>query len=174
MSVLASERKGTKGFATPVRPPATRSPLWADLYSPVAHQSGPGNCFHVRQKRARAHERVLRQYKKIHYMLSLVIEEQQNKLERSMQSLLELSYPAHGDLLWDCKLSDTGEWQRARTSANVEGGALGEVITHDREEGTVTFRLFPRRSNAVIDAVRRATGELVLPLHYCITRVGSL
>lgn len=168
-SSLASELKHGKGGITSLTrtaPPV----LWSDLYSPVA---GPAS-FEKRLKRARASELKLRDYKYMHYMLTLLCEEQQAKLEKSMQSLLEVSYPAGEDLLLDCKLSELGEWQRSHTAAHANQLPIGEVIGVDKQHGTVTFRIFAERSNADIDARRAASGELTLPVRWCKFRLGRL
>jgi hypothetical protein len=180
VEILPSDLKGSRGKLSSRLHARPMFCALADSYSPVRQMrctdvSLSGNLQHTRRlKRARADEKLLLRYKWIHYRISLLCAEQESKLERSMQSLLDISHPLPGDLLWDCKLSETGQWQRARTTADTHKGAIGEVIANDKEAGRVTCRIFSERSNPDIDSVRIVTGEISLPVQWCKCRIRSL
>jgi hypothetical protein len=150
------------------------------MYRPIPNRSNGivsisnRSRFHRRLTRAVTAELLLRDYKKLQHKLTLLCMEQESKVEKSLQSLLEVTYPMHGDLLWDCKLSEFGDWQRSHTAAGELNEPIGEVIAHRKETEEVIFRIFADRSNSDIDSVRIATGELTLPLRWCKCRIQSL
>jgi len=108
------------------------------------------------------------------HVLSQVCSEKLDTLEKCIQSLIDASYPVAGNMLWDCKVSENGEWQRQHTLAQSTRQPLGQVIGTDKDNQTVTVFIFSPNSNHAIDGLRTSTGHITIHVSWCQCKLESL